>query len=244
MLFSHSFDFCFLKNPKWLGGWVGNEVGEDTGEERGVGRNFEVFEKWWHWIVYGHWRRQTEGEAGSSRPSWVAGDFIPKAAVTDLFPEKESVTVYIKGRIAQQQSRESYFTWLRDGCQNVLGHLPLFQITGNGLAVLGEDLGYLLDTHLPFHKVTKIFVPVMWKNWQQYKKQAKSNTSLKLLLYLLSITIWNYIEKICIECANLQMLLALGSICLPLDSWLHKVGIFICYCNSTFWISNRNFVTE
>ena len=61
-----------------------------------------------------------------------AGDFIPKAAVTELFPKKESVTVYIKGRIAQLQSQESDFTCLWDKCQNVLGHLsqPQLQETG------------------------------------------------------------------------------------------------------------------
>lgn len=55
---------------------------------------------------------QAEGTAGVPAVSSIAGDFIPKAAGTELFPKKASVTVYKKGRIAQLQSQESYFTCL------------------------------------------------------------------------------------------------------------------------------------
>lgn len=55
---------------------------------------------------------QTEGTAGAPSVSSIAGDFIPKAAGTELFPKKASVTVYKKGRIAQLQSQESYPTCL------------------------------------------------------------------------------------------------------------------------------------
>lgn len=55
---------------------------------------------------------QAAGRAEAPAVRGKAGDFIPKAAVTELFPKKESVTVYIKGRIAQLQSQESDFTCL------------------------------------------------------------------------------------------------------------------------------------
>ena len=55
---------------------------------------------------------QTDGTAGAPSVSSIAGDFIPKAAGTELFPKKASATVYKKGRIAQLQSQESYPTCL------------------------------------------------------------------------------------------------------------------------------------
>lgn len=93
---------------------------------------------------------QTEGIAGAPAVSGRADDFIPKAAVTELFPKKESVTVYKKGRIAQLESQASDFTCLCDECQNVWGHLSLFPVTGNRLALLGECLGRR-PQHTPLH---------------------------------------------------------------------------------------------
>lgn len=92
--------------------------------------------------------------------SCVAGDFIPEAAVTELIPKKESVTVYKKGRIAQLPSQACDFTCLGDECQNVLGHLSLFPLTGNRLALLGECLGRRA-WHIPpctFQRGTKQFL--------------------------------------------------------------------------------------
>lgn len=97
------------------------EVREEKGEE-GVEKDriLRIFRRCRRTKVF----TITEGVAGLPAGSWVAGDFITKAAITKLFPKKESVTVYTKGRIAQLQSQESYFTCLWDECQNVLGHLP------------------------------------------------------------------------------------------------------------------------
>lgn len=132
-VFSHLLNSCCLNSlgREW-------QDGERSRRESEVGQN-GVFEgQWKDWSFRCHWQYQTGGAAAAPAVSWVAGDFIPKAALTELFPKRESVTVYVKSRIAQLQSWESYFTCLCDECWNVLGRLPLICFIGNRLALLGE----------------------------------------------------------------------------------------------------------
>lgn len=83
----------------WVGEW---RDGERSRRESEVGQN-GVFEgQWKDWSFRCHWQYQTGGAAAPA-VSWVAGDFISKAALTELFPKEESVTVYVKSRIAQLQ---------------------------------------------------------------------------------------------------------------------------------------------
>ena len=113
------------------------------------------------------------GAAAAPAASWVAGDFIPKAAVTELFPKRESVTVYVKSRIAQLQSWESYSTCLCDECWNVLGRLPLICFVENRLALLGRFRESCLTSIYPhLSEMDKIiFTPVMWKSCQSTRDQ-------------------------------------------------------------------------